>query len=553
MSIRNIFNSKILILIGAWLLISSMAFNFAILAQTQKTARQFSLKSSEIPKILFKKVTPEDWTSEEKGPIAGLKIFAREKAGAIWLGSAVGAVRFDPAAKHRWDRWQYFTGKRWLQDDQILNIYVDEAANERKTWIRTQQGVSLISWMPMTLAEKADFYEKMVEARHVRHGFVSDSHLKKPGDLATNMTTDSDNDGLWTAMYMAAQAYRYAVTGAPDARLKARRSLDAIIRLEEITGKSGFFARSIKSIDEPAPRGGEWHKTPDGKWLWKGDTSSDEAVGHTYGYALYYDLVADEPEKEAIRKTFSRIVDHLIDNNFNLVDIDGKPTRWGEWGTEFFKTEEGEYEKALRSAELLSMLKTAYHFTGNPKYEQVYRERIDHGYATNTLYYRRWISVFVEINFSDDELYYLSIFPLLLYEKDPALRDNYHANVRFTWEQIRPDMNPLWNFMSVALGAGEMTDEVLKESRMTLERIPLDLLNWGVKNSHRLDIAIVEDAERHGNEYGTPVLSPDERRMHKWNGNPYVLDDNGNGASEEAPTFYLLPYWMGRFYKWMKD
>ena len=40
-----------------------------------------------------------------------------------------------------------------------------------------------------------------------------------------------------------------------------------------------------------------WRPSADGKWLWKGDTSSDEITGHYYGYLFYYDLVADEAEK----------------------------------------------------------------------------------------------------------------------------------------------------------------------------------------------------------------------------------------------------------------
>ena len=42
-------------------------------------------------------------------------------------------------------------------------------------------------------------------------------------------------------------------------------------------------------------------------------------------------------------------------------------------------------------------------------------------------------------------------------------------------------------------------------------------------------------------------LPADERRMMKWNGNPYTLDYVGGGA-EEDPTIFLLPYLMGRYH-----
>ena len=49
-----------------------------------------------------------------------------------------------------------------------------------------------------------------------------------------------DNDGLWTAMYVAAECFRFKVTGDADARENARRGMQAIMRLEQITGRPGF-------------------------------------------------------------------------------------------------------------------------------------------------------------------------------------------------------------------------------------------------------------------------------------------------------------------------
>ena len=74
------------------------------------------------------------------------------------------------------------------------------------------------------------------------------------------------------------------------------------MRLEAITGIPGFPARSFIKVGADAqPEDGEWHDTPDKQWRWKGDTSSDEIVGHYFVYPIYYDLVADEAEKPALR------------------------------------------------------------------------------------------------------------------------------------------------------------------------------------------------------------------------------------------------------------
>lgn len=392
---------------------------------------------------------------------------------------------------------------------------------------------------------------KSVERRHLRHGFVSGVHLRIPDDLNPSLNVHSDNDGLWTAMYLGSQAYHFTVTGDPAARNRARRSLEALMRLESITGVPGFYARSFVSKNESLPGSGEWHPTPDGQWHWKSDTSSDESVGHYYAYALYFDLVADDSEKAEIRKVVARMTDYLIQNDYDMLDLDGKPTRWGRWSERYYRTDEGQYEAALNSLELLSFLKTTHHITGDEKYYQAYLDRIERGYAHRMRNYRRWPGG-GEINFGDDELAFLPYDPLLRYETDPELRAIYLDGLRFTWGEIRSDCNPLWYYIAVASGANWMTSAIRRESRRTLERIPMGLRQWQIKNSHRLDVAFRPDKERFGCFQLVRLPAPDERPMSKWNNNPYVPDGGNNGSEEEAGTLFLLPYWMGRHHGWVE-
>lgn len=518
---------------------------------SQKFTTHFALDASGVPAAVRAIADGKPWLSKERGPVEGLMVFAQEKSGAVWLGGDQGAARFDRKADHRWDRWQYFHGRRWLADNSVQNILVDESGPARKVWIRTTDGISLIEWRPMTLEQKAKLFEDRIDARHVRHGMVADSHLRVSGDVSTSVQGDNDNDGLWTAIYLGAQAYRWAVTRNSDARAKARRSVQLLMRLEEITGIPGFPARSFVSTNEAKPQGGEWHPTPNGQWLWKGDTSSDELVGHYFSYAIYFDLVADEAEKEQIRRVVSRLTDHLIRNDYDLIDVDGQPTRWGQWSERYFKTEEGTYEAPLRSLELLSFLKAAHHITGNPRYAEAYQDRIQRGYAEHMRHYRRWPGG-GEINFSDDELAYLSYDPLLRYEQDSKLRRTYLNGLRFTWKQIRPDMNPLWNYISGASKAGRMWRSIREESHRTLDRIPNDMIEWSVQNSHRSDVTFLNDKDRFSRQQLTEVLPPDERPVEKWNSNPYLPDGGNDGKAEDDGAYFLLPYWMGRYRGWVE-
>jgi hypothetical protein len=520
-------------------------------AETQKFATQFPLDAATVPAAAKAIADGKPWLGTERGPVEGLMVFAQEKSGAVWLGGDQGAARFDRNATHPWERWHYFHGRRWLGDNSVQNILVAETGGARKVWVRTRDSLSLIAWRLMRLEAKARLFEERIDARHVRHGMVADSHLRVAGDVSTSRQSDNDNDGLWTAIYLGAQSYRWAVTRNPQARARARRSVQLLVRLEEMTGIPGFPARSFVSTNEARPTSGEWHPTTDGQWLWKGDTSSDELVGHYFGYALYFDLVADTAEKSQIKQVVSRLTDYLIRHDYDLIDLDGQPTRWGRWSERYFKTEEGRYEAPLRSLELLAFLKTAHHITGHPRYADAYQDRVRRGYAENTRHYRRWPGG-GEINFSDDELAYLSYDPLLRYEKSRKLRPIYLDGLRFTWKQVRPDMNPLWNYISGASGAGTMWRSIRTESSRMLERIPTDMIKWDLQNSHRIDVTFRPDVDRSGRRQLTEVLAPDERTVAKWNSNPYLPDGGDGGRAEDDGAYFLLPYWMGRYYGWLK-
>src|SRR5439155_18900807 len=172
-------------------------------------------------------------------------------------------------------------------------------------------------------------FEERIHSRHDRYGLVASSHLAVAGDLSSNRMHDSDNDGLWTSIYAAAECFRYAVTKSPEALANARKSVEAVLFLEEVAGRRGFPARSYLRKGDTMPRGGEWHWTADGQYYWKGDTSSDEIVGHFFIFSIAYDLLPDAELKKRISETAKRIMDHIIEHDYNLIDLDGKPTLWG--------------------------------------------------------------------------------------------------------------------------------------------------------------------------------------------------------------------------------
>lgn len=485
-------------------------------------------------------------------PTTQFTVINVESASVTWVGTRQGAIRLSRDYQVR----EYFAGERWLPDDHVTGIGFEGPAfadglrrDKHATWLETPKGFARIEYTPMTLADKSRVFVRRVQARHNRWGLTADSHLRVPGDVSTNQLASSDNDGLWTAMYVAAECFRYKVTGEADARENARLGMQAIMRLEAITGIPGFPARSfIKVGVDLQPKDGEWHDTPDQAWRWKGDTSSDEIVGHYFVYPLYHDLVADESEKPALRAAIDRITNHILDNKYRLIAADGKGTRWGWWGPEAIW--EDSDETGLRALHMLAHLRVALHLTADAQYRAKYQAAYDdlvHTHKYHWLTRNQKVMVPGHINHSDDELAFLSYYPLLRYETDPRLLDVYKQSLERSWQIERPERNPLWNVIYAAgMGAAEFDRA---ESLRTLQEIPMDTIEWSVRNSHRLDVPIDPLSDRFQRRQALIVLPYDELPMSKWNGNPYNLDGGNGGRSEDDGAYFLLPYWMGRYHK----
>lgn len=478
-------------------------------------------------------------------PWSEVTVIAEEAPGVVWIGTTRGAVRCDSRSGRT--RSEYFAGRRWLPHDRVTGLGM-QPSRPGRMWVETPSGLSLIEHRPLKLAAKARLFERRLRARHVRYGLVSESVLRRPGETGTSQLTPSDNDGLWTAMYVAAEAFRHAATGEEEARRFARESLEALLRLETITGIPGFPARSFIRAGDEQPEDGEWHPTPDGEWVWKGDTSSDEIVGHYFAWSVYHDLVADDPEKKELAATVERVTSHIVDNGFRLIDVDGEPTRWGWWDPERIWSDPD--ETGLRALEILSHLRVAHHITGESRFLEVYRRLVEEErYALLTLHQK--IQVPGHVNHSDDGLAFLSWYPLLRHETDPELRRIYIEGLERSWRVERPERNPLWSFIYCA-GTGRVACDA-GAAIETLERIPLDLVRWNVTNSHRGDVMLSPHRDRFGRPQALQVLPPDERPLTKWNANPYLLDGGHGGNREDDGAFFLLPYWMGRYHGMLSE
>ncbi len=476
--------------------------------------------------------------------------------GDIWGGTPEGAWRF------RGGEWRYFWGKRWIPGNNVSDILI---TNDGSVWLATDNGIASISERSMAMDQKAAIYEDIIAKRHDRHGFVTSSTLKVTGkpDKGVMLSSD-DNDGLWTGMYVAAEAFRYAATKSSEAKKKSRRGMNAILDLVRLSGYPGFPARSIIlsgenplgcDLNETVRIKGEtdkiWYKSPTHPdVLCKGDTSSDELNGHYFAWYVYFDLVATKAEKSEIRKVVSAVTDNLLRNNYTLVGHTGRKTRWGVFDPKSLNDDPTwREEKALNSISMLCFLKVAYHICGNESYKSAYEDLINnHHYLLNAFEYPIKVPWY-EINHSDHELAFLGYYPLMMLEKDPARHAILvHAFSRL-WQSIRPERSSLYNFIY-----GATTDQPcdVEYAAANLKDWPLDLVRYDTKNSQRHDVNLkfpdliqIRELDR--------VLPVSERQPWRWNGNPWTPDGGEGGKVEEDGTAWLLPYWMGRYHKFISD
>jgi len=537
------------------------------------------------------------YTGREGLPYNQFTCAAAGGDGAIWFGTTLGAIRFDGKT------WSYRQGKRWLPHDEVRGMAVDQAGN---AWFATKSGVGTIERRKMTLAEKAAYYEDEIESGMLRteYGYLSEAGLKTPGDKSELHLSDSDNDGLWTSMYGAGECFAYAATKDPKAKARATRAFEALRFLQKVTQGGehspphGYVARTILPTDGPDPNVGRierdrksrdegdrlwkvyeprWPTSADGKWFWKSDTSSDELDGHYFFYPLYHDLVADtEEEKNRVREVVRDLTDHMIEHDFCLMDHDGTCTRWGVFGPTSLNYDRDWFiERGLNSLSMLAYLAVAEHVTGDPKYGEVANKlAYEHGYAANMMYTKVHFGI-GSGNHSDDEMAVMSFYNLLRYSKNEDLKQRarygfyqYHA-----LEHI--EMNPFFNFAYAAFGIGQLADTPfgkfpidpwegwLTDAVATLTNFPLDRIDWGHKNSHRLDIVPLHkfqgsdlyapDLRKRGHLVNGKVLPVAERYFHHWNTDPFNLDYGGNGGSLGSGTVFLLPYYMGLYHGFISE
>lgn len=178
-------------------------------------------------------------------PYGNITAVASRKHDAMWFGTSRGAMRYNGKS------WRYFLGPRWLPDrafgagNTVVSISVTKCLGQEAALVVTKTGVAWFRFFEMTLKQKADYFQSLVLPYHDRYGLTASCVMTNWGEKASSIPTWNENDGLWSGMYLASQALRYAVTRDPQAKSEADRVLSGLELLNNVTGVKGLFARSV--------------------------------------------------------------------------------------------------------------------------------------------------------------------------------------------------------------------------------------------------------------------------------------------------------------------
>lgn len=424
------------------------------------------------------------------------------------------------------------------------------------------------------LADKAVYFQQDLRDKHLLEGLYISIVPAAPAGTKLRHTVEEPGNvihaGVWTGRYLAGVGYQYAVTQDPKVRAHGDEILHGLRKLQEVTGKPGLLARGFVRGHGPVAgweRGGadsiHWHQGqgPYADYRWYGDVSVDNFNAVLYGYAIYYDLAADEAQKRFIAHDVDRLMTHLLDHHCRIVDVTGKVTQWGHVGVDPDPAHDEYYKKLnprfARSAEpyrpslraslmLLPDLLIAYHITGKQHYLDFYNRVFERFKDNPDPVGRRQFSLeqVARVNHSSEGQSYEALYNLIRYERDEDHLRRYRPWVQDLWEMNWMEGNSLFTFMTLALipeyrapekpGVCSINPdklphgtESLRLARESLEAFPVDRVFRPVMNSLRKDIELSPYADRSGAKQGARPLPMNQRPLdneYEWKSNPYRLD-----------------------------
>jgi hypothetical protein len=374
-----------------------------------------------------------------------------------------------------------------------------------------------------------------IQARHMPYGGVIDPILSL-ADLSQVMDyTRCGDSAIWTGHYLAAEAFRYKVTGAADALNNINNAISTINNLINVTGGNVLarcalpanspYAASISSQESAnGIYNGTISSTP---WIWVGNTSRDQYIGVFFGLTVTYDMVTDATVRKWCTYLVTRLLQNLIDNAWNIVMPNGSIS------TTFL----------IRPDEQLSLLLIG---------QQVNPVAFESEYSSESDAISPSVVAAVGVDCADQtgsyfkfNLDYLTFYTLM--RMGSGYSDIWYG---VAYDELRATtsshQNAQFNMIDRAINGANATRDAQTQSLLGawLLRPRLDVYR---DFTGQFPACSTNEACQ-----PLPVLDRVTTDF-LWQRDPFALSGGGQGDIESAGIDYILPYWMGRYYGVITD
>jgi hypothetical protein len=391
--------------------------------------------------------------------------------------------------------------------------------------------------IPALAAEQdADAISATIQERHVPTGVIMDPIYASPTSDQIVAYTRGGDAALWTGHYLAAEAFRYKVTGSADALANVQAALNGIRSLRLVT-RTNVLARTLvptdwqyaSSITTQEAANGIFNGSIDGtSYYWVGNTSRDEYCGVFFGLGVAYDMVDDPTVKAFIQTEVTSLLSFLLKTAWTVIMPNFSIS------TSFLS----------RPDEQLSILQVASHI--NPS-------RFNSTYQSYRAKFGSLLAIPIGIDCADVNSSYfkfnldeICFYNLVRLETTPKYVKRYLKAYAILQATLESHQNAHFNMIDRGLEGpdptrDEQTGTFLDQWLQRPSRDPF--VNWtGTFPSCGAGTAC------------SPIPIPDRVPTDfLWQRSPFQLSGGGAGTIETAGIDYILPYWMARYYQVVSD
>jgi hypothetical protein len=437
---------------------------------------------------------------------------------------------------------------------------------------------------PAGLAAKAAHFDRVAREEHLAPDGLLRNLVRPTGLQGVERWSHVENVILWSGMYLASQAFRYAVTGEPEAQDNARRVLVGLGDLTALTGVRGLYGRSLDRPDVPYDFDGRgtpgWTDSPVpayAGWAFRNDVSKDGYAGLMFGYAAALEHFDAPDVRTLVAERVDAIADHLLSNGLQIVDTHGGVTEHGRLYHSAFDDFPG--FNAMLASSWVKIAQTARAGAGQDAtvlddfyYGCLMRmragvdcpdiEEVELGSYVQSM--EDLLFLFqpnCKQNYDNFDMCYQAMYPLLRRERHDGLRERLvgvlRHNMFHTENPAHQSMAEIgWSFFTyawVALtearpGEDPVVDRAVELAACTLEDFPAEKLERPIPVGLQPEACRTRLDEPAAAE---PIPIQEYRfDNYLWRLDPFVIQAGhpGDPRVVYSPEDYLVAYWLGRLH-----